>query len=424
VSADNTETLLTVSLNNPSLTIHGLPIPTDNIKLSVKENEDDLNKIYLDSDIQGKGTVVVNGSYTYEGQFCSIEKEIPINVDGNEISYTDIDGIVTYVDNRYGINTKCINFNDYNSVLSGGIALSGDGIKDDTFNGSINIVSPRLYGVLFTPSTVKVDNVVYTLTQDTTNDNGHTWYLSNSDIKVESTDSTGKNHEIAKPTNVELEMSNGNMSLKESFNFFRNVNEDDNVGDTKDTFNININDFEKNEVLSFPSFESLTNVNYDISDVTMYDVYRLVQSDNTYTNATYGINAELGCASSIWGDTIFDDYYGFLATTAKFGELKINDIPINVNDRIFYAMYDNNGEITQTSSIITFTDSSKQYNFQAQLNVNGNVTVDDDVTYSIDNQTLRIIPKNIERGAQSSDITNTQKNDHTISTEATFESTM
>ena len=424
VSADNTETLLTVSLNNPSLTIHGLPIPTDNIILSVKENEDDLNKIYLDSNIQGKGTVVINGSYTYDGQFCSIEKEIPINVDGNDISYTDIDGIVTYVDNRYDVNTKCINFNDYNSVLSGGIALSGDGIKDETFNGSINIVSPRLYGVLFTPSTVKVDDVVYTLTQDTTNDNGHTWYLSNSDITVESTDSTGKNHEIAKPTNVEFDFSNGNMSLKESFNFFRNVNEDDNVGDTKDTFNININDFEKNEVLSFPSFVSLTNVNYNIADVTMYDVYRLVQSDNTYTNTTYGIDAELGCASSIWGDTIFDDYYGFLATSAKFGELKINDIPINVNDRIFNAMYDNNGEITQTSYIITFTDDSKQYNFQAQLNVNGNVTVDDDVTYSLDNQTLRIIPKNIEKSAQSSDITNTQNNVHTISTEATFESTM
>ena len=342
VSADNIEILLTVTLNNPSLTIHGLTIPSDNIKLSVKENEDDLNKIYLDSDIQGKGTVVVNGSYTYNGQFCSIEKEILIIVDGNNISYTDSDGIVTYVDNRYDINTKCINFNDYNSVLSGGIALSGDGIKDESFNGFINIVSPRLYGVLFTPSTVKVDNVEYTLTKKTIDD-GHTWYLSNSDITVESTDSTGKNHEIAKPTNVEIKMSKGNMSLTESFNFFRNVNEDDNVGDTKDIFNININDFEKNEVLSFPSFESLTDVNYDINDVTMYEVYKLVQSDNTYTNTTYGINAELGCASSIWGDTIFDDYYGFLATTAKFGELKINDIPINVNDSIFNAMYDNTG---------------------------------------------------------------------------------
>ena len=428
VSADNTETLLSVSLVNPSLTIYSLTIPTENIKLSVKENEDNLNKIYLDSNIQGKGTVVVNGSYTYNGQFCAIEKEILINVDGNDIGYTDTNGIVTYVDNRYDVNTKYINFNDYDSVLSGGIALSGDGIKDETFNGSINIASPRLYGVLFTPSTVKVDDVVYTLTQNTANDeNGHTWYLSNSDITVESTDSTGKNHEIAKPTNVELELSNGNMSLKESFNFFRNVNEDDNVGEEMDTFNININDFEK--VLKFPSFESLANVNYGINDVTMYDAYRLVKSDdntddNTYTNTTYSIDAELGCASSIWGDTIFDDYYGFLATTAKFGELKINDIPINVDDRIFNAMYDNNGEITQTSAIITFTDSSKQYNFQAQLNVNGNVTVDDDVTYSIDNQTLRILPKNIKGSAQTSDITNTEKNEHTISTEAAFESTM
>ena len=423
VSADNTETLLTVTLNNPSLTIHGLTIPTENIKLSVKENEDDLNKIYLDSDIQGKGTVVVNGSYTYNGQFCSIEKEILINVDGNDISYTDMDGIVTYVDNGYDIATTDVKFDDYDKAATGGIAFSGEGIKDEVFNGSINIISPKVYGVLLDPVKLIVDGKDYSLTKSSVNEYHYVWDFYTTDVKIDSTDeSTGKVHEIAKPVNLQLAFEKNDMSFTESFDFFRNTNNDDNIGETRDVFDINLSDL--SNVIEYPTLKNAIDCDYSIKDITNYKWYNIIESPNTYENTEYDISGEFGSASYIPGYSRFNNHYGYIATTAEFDDLTINGVPINVQDYTYPLIFNDEGNLDFLPSEMIFFDDSKQYRVNAHLYATGNASINGDVDYYIGDFKFSINPEYIKISAETDEITNDEKNEHNISSDQKFDATL
>jgi hypothetical protein len=400
VSEDNKSTLLTVSIKEPTLTIHGIPVPQENIKLSIKENEDDLNKIYLDGGLRGQGTIVINGSCSLNGRFCSIEKEIVITVDGSRVTLDEKEPLIIYRDDRYDISTTDIKFDDYDEAVTGGLVFSGEGIKDEVFNGSINIISPKIYGVLLNPVKLIVDGKDYSLTKSTVNENHYVWDFYTTDVKIDSTDeSTGKVHEIAKPVNLQLAFEKNDMSFTESFGFFRNTNNDDKIGETRDVFDINLSDL--TNVIEHPTLKNEIDCEYSIKDVTNYKRFNIIESPNTYENTEYDISGEFNSASYIYGDSRFNNHYGYIATTAKFDALTINGVPINVQNKTYPLIFNDDGNLNPTNFDMQFFDDIKQYQVNAHLYATGNASINGDVDYYIGDFKFSINPKYINISSET-----------------------
>lgn len=423
VSEDNKSTLLTVSITDPTLTIHGISVPQENIKLSIKENEDDLNKIYLDGGLRGQGTIVINGSCSLNGRFCSIEKEIVITVDGSRVTLDEKEPLIIYRDDRYDITTTDVKFDDYDKAVTGGLVFSGEGIKDEVFNGSINIVSPKIYGVLLEPVKLIVDGKDYSLIKSSVNENHYSWDFYTTDVKINSTDeSTGKVHEIAKPTNLTLEFEKNDMSFTETFGFFRNTNNDDKIGETRDVFDINLSDL--NNVIEYPTLKNEIDCEYSIKDVTNYKRFNIIESPNTYENAEYDISGEFKSASLIPGDSRFNNHYGYIATTAKFDDLSINGVPINVQNKTYPLIFNDEGNLNPTNFDMQFFDDSKQYQVNAHLYATGNASINGDVDYYIGDFKFSINPKYIKISSETDQIANDEKNEHNISSDQKFDATL
>lgn len=373
VSDDNKQTMLRVNLDKAatSLIIHDIDVPLEIINLSVLENENGSNEIFLDENVSGKGTVRLHAGHRQDGQIVEITKDIKVNVSQGEITYTSEKEVISYKNNRFELNRYRMSWTELNEILSGGIVINGKGIKEESFEGNFNIINPEIYGVMLSPTFLMInDEEIDTSSLSLQTQEG--WNFYSHKISIINED------EISKPIPVELTLQNGeNFIFTINFEFYRDINDENNDGDnTKaDIYDLKTNLI--SYVVDYPTFEDKEEQSYEIIDVTNYEDLGIVQSPNTYEVTKYDISAKL-ITNKDDGKKIhgFKDKNGEVETITDFSTLSINGVEMTIDENpvTFSPSVSHTGLVQNATSEFIFS------NEEAKFNVTGNIVISGDVT--------------------------------------------
>jgi hypothetical protein len=197
---------------------------------------------------------------------------------------------ISFKDESYKVNYHVGTWRSEDAIVTGGYTISGEndaeyhGIKGEEFNGKINIISPKINGILLDVNEVKVGNEIIDCSSEQRNE----WVFTTIPLTIDSSDESETLHEIAKPVKVSIEMSKGGYSLTDSFDFYRNINDDDKVKETQDVFDLVVSNKTtdiKSVTLSSEKGELKTK---SVKDNTQYSEYNIIESSNDI-NGSYTI---------------------------------------------------------------------------------------------------------------------------------------
>lgn len=412
VSDDNKQTMLRVNLDEAasSLIIHDIYVPLDIINLSILENENGSNEIFLDENVSGKGTIRFYAGHRQDGQIVEITKDIKVNVSQGEITYTPEKEIISYIDNRFEINRFRMSWTELNEILSGGIVINGKGIKEEAFTGNFNIINPEIHGVSLSPTFLMINDKEIDISslkkqvEDEWNFYSHKFSIENED-------------EISKPIPVELTLKNGeNFNFTINFEFYRDINDENNDDDDTKTdiydLKTNINSHE----LVYPTFEDKEEQSYDIIDVTNYEDLGIVQTENTYEETNkYDISAKLitkDDGKEIHG---FKDKNGEIEIITDFNTLSINGVEMTIDENpvVLSPSVSHEGEVQEVTSQFIFSNNNAKFKVTGNIVIDGNVT-NGTLLYDVQDVKLDIGVYDCSSTLTIKNLINEQNNIHTF----------